>query len=111
MSGAIRWVVAGAAIGAALFGSVGVAVADPPPNCTPADLAGIKAGVSAATSAYLFAHPDVNLTLGEFDSLPKADRQAKLQAYFDTNPQVKADLNSIRQPVVDFYTRCGPQGG
>ena len=31
-----------------------------PPNCTAADLAGVAAGVSAATSAYLFTHPDVN---------------------------------------------------
>jgi hypothetical protein len=31
-----------------------------PPNCTAADLAGVAAGVSAATSAYLFTHPDAN---------------------------------------------------
>lgn len=31
-----------------------------PPNCAAADLAGIASGVAAATSAYLFTHPDVN---------------------------------------------------
>ena len=30
------------------------------PNCTAADLASVASGVSAATSAYLFTHPDVN---------------------------------------------------
>jgi hypothetical protein len=50
----------GAAAGAILFGTAPSALADPPPNCTAADLAGVSAGVSASTSAYLFTHPDVN---------------------------------------------------
>jgi hemophore-related protein len=45
--------------GAMQFGATATAAADPP-NCTAADLAGIISGVSAATSAYLFTHPDVN---------------------------------------------------
>ena len=40
------------------FGASPAALADPP-NCTAADLAGVAAGVSAATSAYLFTHPEV----------------------------------------------------
>lgn len=111
MSATIRSVAAAAAVvGAGMIGSAGVAAADPPPNCTPADLAGVKSGVAAAMSAYLFTHPDVNSALGGFDVLPKADRHAQLQAYFDTNPQVTADLTAIRQPVTDFYARCGGQG-
>src|SRR4051812_5430697 len=56
---------AGGAIGAALFCGIPSALAneDPaadPPNCTSADLEGVRAGVDAATSAYLFTHPDVN---------------------------------------------------
>ena len=54
---------AGAVAGAMLFGALPSALADPPPpppNCTAADLAGVSAGVSASTSAYLFTHPDVN---------------------------------------------------
>lgn len=52
--------------------------AEPPPNCTAADLAGVMSGVAASTSAYLFTHPDV-----------------------------AADLQGIRQPSVDFRNRCG----
>lgn len=110
MSITIRSVIAAAAVGAAMFGSVGVAAADPP-NCTPADLAGIKAGVSAATSSYLFSHPDVNANLDRIDNLPTPERHAQLQAYFDSNPIVKNELNGIRQPVVDFHARCPLQGG
>ena len=54
----------GAIAGAMLFGALPSAMADDPaknpPNCTAADLAGVSAGVSASTSAYLFTHPDVN---------------------------------------------------
>ena len=46
--------------GATLFGSAAIAAADPPPDCTAADLARIQSGVSAATSDYMFTHPDVN---------------------------------------------------
>ena len=110
MSAIIRSAIAAAAAGAAMFGSVGIAAADPP-NCTPADLAGIKAGVSAATSTYLFSHPDVNANLDRIDDLPTPERHAQLQAYFDTNPTVKDELNAIRKPVVDFHARCPMQGG
>jgi heme-binding protein len=116
MSATIRSVIVAAAAGAALFGSAGVAAADPP-NCTPADLAGIQAGVSAATSTYLFGRPDVNANLDRIDDLPTAERHAQLQTYFDTNPAVKDELNNIRKPVVEWHARCpdntepAPDGG
>jgi hypothetical protein len=71
---------AGMVAGALLVGLAPSAVAAPP-NCTAADLAGVSAGVSAATSAYLFTHPDVN-------------------AFF-------TGLDGIRQPLVDLKVRCG----
>lgn len=83
------------------------ALADPPPNCTAADLAGVASGVSAATSAYLFAHPDVNAFFTGLAGTPKDDLRAAIDQYGDANPQVKADLQAIRQPLVDLRTRCG----
>ena len=84
------------------------AVADElPPNCTAADLAAVLTGVSAATSAYLFSHPDVN---AEFTGLKGATREQtreRLQEYLDANPQVAAELQAIRQPSEDFRARCG----
>ena len=32
--------------------------------------------------------------------------RAQVQTYLDANPQVKDDLQRIRQPAVDYRTRC-----
>jgi heme-binding protein len=96
----------GAFSGAILFGSAAIAVADPPPNCTAADLARVQSGVSSATSDYMFNHPDVNAF---FTGLKGQDRDVmrnNAQNYLDANPQVQTDLQGIRQPLVDFKARC-----
>ena len=41
-----------------------------PPNCSAADLEGVRAGVDAATSAYLFTHPDFNWFVTSLEGLP-----------------------------------------
>jgi hemophore-related protein len=97
----------GAVAGAMLFGAIPSAMADVPPNCTAADLAGVASGVSAATSAYLFTHPDVNAFFTSLKGLPRDQVRPKVQAYLDQNPQTKADLMGIRQPLVDIKNRCG----
>jgi hemophore-related protein len=107
-------IAAGAVSGAMLFGAAGSATADPeaapaPPNCTAADLAGVAAGVAAATSAYLFAHPDVNDYFTSLKGQPREDIRDQLQQYMDANPQAHADLEGIRQPLTDFKARCQMQ--
>jgi len=102
---------AGAIAGAMLFGAIPSAMADDPalnpPNCTAADLAGVAAGVSASTSAYLFTHPDVNWFFTSLEGQPREDIRDDVQQYLDANPQTKADLTGIRQPLVDLKNRCG----
>ncbi|UDM36846.1 heme-binding protein [Mycobacterium ulcerans] len=99
--------IATGALGAAmLLGSAATAVADPPPNCTTADLAGISAGVAAATSTYLFTHPDVNEFFTGLRGQERDAMRENVQNYLNANPDVKADLDGIRQPVVDFKDRC-----
>ena len=97
-----------AVAGSLLLSNTGTAWADEPaPNCTAADLAAVLTGVSAATTAYLFTHPDVN---AEFTGLKGATREQtreRLQDYLAANPQVAADLQAIRQPSEDFRARCG----
>ena len=93
--------------GALLAGMAGPAAADPPPNCTTGDMASVMAGVSAAMSAYLFSHPDVNAFFSDLQGQPKAQIAAETQTYLDNNPQVRAELEGIRQPSNDFRTRCG----
>jgi hemophore-related protein len=97
---------AGAITGAVLFGGITSAIADPPPNCTAADLAGVASGVAAATSAYLFTHQDVNDFFTGLKGRPKNEIRGDVQNYLNANPQTKADLQGIRQPLVDLKTRC-----
>ena len=108
----------GAIAGEMFFGAMPSATAQPapppppnPPNCTAADLAGVASGVSAATSAYLFTHPDVNNFFTSLEGVPRDQVQGDVRAYLDSNPQAKADLTGIRQPLVDLKNRCGDTNG
>ena len=99
-----------AAVGAGtLAGAIiaaGPAWADPP-NCTAADLAGVAAGVSAATSAYLFTHPDVNVFVTGLKGQPVDQVRPQVQQYLDAHPRTKAEIQAIRQPLADLRARCG----
>ena len=99
----------GTLAGAMLFGALPTAMAQPdtPPNCTAADLAGVASGVSASTSAYLFTHPDVNWFFTSLEGLPRDEVRTQVDDYLNGNPQAKADLTGIRQPLVDLKNRCG----
>ena len=96
----------GALAGAMLFGALPSAMAEPP-NCTAADLAFTAAGVSKATSDYLFSHPDVNYF---FTSLEGKVR-TEVDTYMNANPITKGELTGIRQPLVDIKNRCGDTNG
>jgi hemophore-related protein len=111
VSGAIG---VGALAGAMFFGVVTTAAAQPPPPappvpppCTAAELARVMSGVSFDTSNYLTTHPDVNNYFTSLKGQPRDQVQAQVRTYLDANPQVRADLQAIRQPSVDFRNRCG----
>src|SRR6476661_6087325 len=101
----------GAIAGAMLFGALPSAMADDPalnpPNCTAADLAGVASGVSASTSAYLFTHPDVNNFFTGLEGKNRDEVRVEVDRYLNDNPQTKAELTGIRQPLVDLKNRCG----
>lgn len=78
-----------------------------PPNCTAGDLAGVAAGVAAATSSYMFTHPDVNDFFTSQAGKPHGEVQSAVKAYFGNNPDAENDLRAIRQPLIDFRSRCG----
>lgn len=103
---AVAGALAAGAVATAILATAPVALADPP-NCTAADLAGVAAGVSAATSAYLFTHPDANAFMTGLKGQPRDDVRAQVQQYLDANPQTKADIQGIRQPLKDIRARCG----
>ena len=102
----------GGLLGAALFGGVPSALAneDPalnPPNCSAADLEGVKAGVSAATSAYLFTHPDYNYFVTSLEGLPREEAATQMKDYLNAHLDTKNDITGIRQPLADLKNRCG----
>jgi hemophore-related protein len=102
---------AGAFAGAMLFGAIPSAMADDPalnpPNCTAGDLAQVASGVSAGTSVYLFTHPDVNWFFTSLEGLPRDQVRTEVAKYMDDNPNVKAELTGVRQPLLDLKNRCG----
>jgi hemophore-related protein len=97
---------AGALATATVFVGLPMALADPPPNCTAADLEGVRAGVSASTSAYLFTHPEYNAFVTSLSGLPRAEVLKRTRSYLDQHPDVKADITGIRQPLIDIKYRC-----
>ncbi len=101
----------GALAGAMLFGALPSAMAEEPPNCTAADLAGVAAGVSEATSGYLFTHPDVNYFFTSLEGKTRDQARTEVDKYMNANPVVKGELTGIRQPLVDIKNRCGDSNG
>jgi len=101
----------GALAGVMLFGALPTALADEPPNCTAADLAGVAAGVSSATSAYLFTHPDVNYFFTSLEGKTRDQVRTEVDKYMNANPVVKGEMTGIRQPLVDIKNRCGDTNG
>ena len=79
----------------------------PPPNCTAAELAGVMAGVTASTSAYLFTHPDVNDFFTGLRGKNRDEMKTEVEGYIAARPDVGDALRAIRQPSVDFRARCG----
>jgi heme-binding protein len=95
------------AVAAAMFAASPSALAAPGPNCTAGDLAQVAAGVSAGTSAYLFTHPWVNDFFTSLQGQPRDQVRAQVKDYLAANPQEQAELQGIRQPMVDLKSRCG----
>jgi heme-binding protein len=102
---------AGAMAGAILFGAAATATAQPPapvpPPCTAAELARVMSGVTFDTSNYLTLHPNVNDFFTSLKGQPKDQIRDQVQTYLDANPQVRDQLQAIRQPSVEFRERCG----
>ena len=100
-----------AAAATMLLAAAPSALANSQPNCSAADLAGVASGVSAATSAYLFTHPEVNDFFTSLHSLKPEEMKPKVDAYFAANPQVQNELGAVRQPLTDTKNRCADLNG
>jgi len=49
----------------------------------------------------------VNWFFTSLEGLPRDQVRTEVKNYLDQNPQTKADLTGIRQPLVDLKNRCG----
>ena len=101
-----RLALAGAAVATALLALSPLAAAEPP-NCTSADLEGVRAGVDASTSAYLFTHPDLNRFMSTLRGLSRQQVAEQVKGYLATHPQENAEMLGIRQPLLDLKNHCG----
>ncbi len=90
---------------AAIVGLSPLANADPS-NGTAADLEGVRAGVDASTSAYLFTHPDLNDFMGTLQGLSRQQVADQVKGYMTTHPQENAEMTGIRQPLMDIKNHC-----
>lgn len=103
---------AGVIAGATIVATAPFALADPPPppppapGCSAADFEQVQSSVAAATSVYFFTHPDVNAFFSTLKGQPKDKVRAEAKAYLAANPQTKADLAGIRQPLTDMKNNC-----
>ncbi|MGE2720927.1 heme-binding protein [Mycolicibacterium celeriflavum] len=98
--------------GAAALLAAPLAQADPnsgaaPPSCSSADLEGVRAGVDASTSAYLFTHPDLNAYMSTLQGLTREQVARRVTTYMSSHPQESAEMAGIRQPLVDLKNNCG----
>ena len=54
----------------------------------------------------MFGHPDVNAFFTGLKGQGHDVLRNNAQNYLNTNPQVQADLQGIRQPLGDFKAGC-----
>ncbi len=95
------------AVAGAILAVAPSALADTPPNCTAGNVAQVRAGVSTGTSAYLFTHPWVNDFFTSLQGQPRDQIRTQVQDYLAANPREQAELQAIRQPLVDLRNYCG----
>ena len=110
---AVAGAIAAGPIAAMLLGFAPSVIGQPPtpappapPGCSAADLARVSSGVASATSDYLYSHPDVNNFFTSLHGLPNDEIPNDVRNYMDANPQVRADLTAIRQPLTDLRNGC-----
>jgi hemophore len=100
-------VVAGSAIGGVGAAALAVPTATAAPNsCAASEIARTVGSVSTNTGNYLDSHPDTNAALTYAAQQPVPQAVASLKTYFDANPQVGTDLQTIQQPLAGLTGQC-----
>lgn len=99
-------VCAGCLAGGALAAFALPAATAAPNPCAASEIARTIGTVSTNTGNYLDSHPDTNTALTSASQQPAPQALASLKTYFDANPQVGKDLQSIQQPLTGLTGQC-----
>jgi hemophore len=95
--------VGGAAV-AALAAPSAIAAPDP---CAAGQVAKTVGSVATSTGNYLDSHPATNQALTTISQQPAGPQSlAYLKTYFDANPQVSKDMQTLQQPLVSLSGQC-----
>jgi len=100
-------VFAASAAGGVAAAALAVPAATAAPNpCAASEIARTIGSVSTNTGNYLDSHPDTNTALTSAAQQPPPQALASLKTYFDANPKVGTDLQTIQQPLVGLTGQC-----
>ena len=100
-------VFAASAAGGVAAAALAVPAAKAAPNpCAASEIARTIGSVSTNTGNYLDSHPDTNTALTSAAQQPPPQALASLKTYFDANPKVGTDLQTIQQPLVGLTGQC-----
>ncbi len=82
------------------------AIAAPDP-CAASSVAKTVGTVANSTGAYLDSHPQTNQALTTISQQQGGPQSlVALKSYFDANPQVAKDLQTLQQPLTDLSGEC-----
>ncbi|BBZ26184.1 hemophore [Mycolicibacterium madagascariense] len=80
------------------------AAADP---CAASSIAHTIGSVAVSSANYLDAHPETDNTLTAISQQQTGPQSlTELKAYFDANPQVAKDMQTLQQPLMNLSARC-----
>ncbi|MBV9089372.1 MAG: hemophore [Mycobacteriaceae bacterium] len=100
-------VFAACATGGVAAAGIAVPAATAAPNpCAASEIARTIGSVSTNTGSYLDSHPDTNTALTNAAQQPAPQALTSLKTYFDANPQVSKDLQTIQQPLTGLSGQC-----
>lgn len=78
-----------------------------PDPCAASSVAKTVGTVANSTGAYLDSHPQTNQALTTISQQQGAPQSlVALKTYFDANPQVAKDLQTLQRPLTDLSREC-----
>ena len=96
----------------AVGGVVTVAVIVPsataaPDPCSASEMARTLGSVATSAGDYLDKHPETNQAMTTILQQPAGPQSVtSLKSYFEANPQVAGDLQTVSQPLTGLSTQC-----